>query len=148
VLSRTLPNATSSDPSALIGLWSKFQAEITPQCRVEPASATDVAKILEVATTYQCPFAVLAGGTSPFRHASNADGGITIDMRRMRTVELIDDELLLVKVGAGSRWADVYQKLDPMKLSATGTRNSLTGVTGSILGGMPPHRLLCIFLAN
>jgi hypothetical protein len=34
-------------------------------------------------------------------------------------------------------WADVYRYLDPLDLSAAGTRNSLTGVVGSILGGKP-----------
>lgn len=92
--------------------------------------------ILNVSKAYQCHFAVLAGGTSPFRHASNSEGGITIDMRRMKSVQLIDEDLLHVKVGAGAVWADVYRELDQRNMSATGTRNSLTGVTGSVLGGI------------
>jgi len=128
----------SLGPAAKINLWSNFQAEVVPQCRVEPSTAAEVSKILTVAKVYQCRFAVLAGGTSPFRYASNADGGITIDMQRMKRVELIDEDLLHVKVGAGAVWADVYRELDPRNMSATGTRNSLTGVTGSILGGMFP----------
>lgn len=57
-------------------------------------------------------------------------------MQRMKSVQLVDNDLLHVKVGAGAVWADVYRELDPRNMSATGTRNSLTGVTGSILGGM------------
>ena len=57
-------------------------------------------------------------------------------MQRMKSVQLVDNDLLHVKVGAGAIWADVYRELDPRNMSATGTRNSLTGVTGSILGGM------------
>jgi FAD/FMN-containing dehydrogenase len=113
---------------------------VVPQCRVEPQDAAAVAKVLTVAKIHQCQFAVLAGGTSPFRYASNAEGGITIDMQRMKSVQIVDDHLLHVKVGAGALWADVYRELDPRNMSATGTRNSLTGVTGSILGGMFPFQ--------
>ncbi|KAH8821358.1 hypothetical protein F5884DRAFT_827612 [Xylogone sp. PMI_703] len=134
-LSKILPDAVFSGTAARFDLWSNFQAEVVPQCRVEPQNASDVAKILAVAKVHWCHFAVLAGGTSPFRYASNADGGITIDMRRMKSVQIVDDQLLHVKVGAGAIWADVYRELDPRNMSATGTRNSLTGVTGSILGG-------------
>lgn len=53
-------------------------------------------------------------------------------------MQLVDNDLLHVKVGAGAGavWADVYRELDPRNMSATGTRNGLPGVTGSILGGM------------
>jgi hypothetical protein len=64
-------------------------------------------------------------------------------MRRMKSVELIDEDLLHVKVGASATWADVYRELDLRNMSATGTRNSLTGVTGSILGGMCSCRCPC-----
>ena len=117
-----------------VDLWSKFQAEVVPSCRVQPSNADEVAKILAVARGQKCHFAVLAGGTAPFRYASNADQGITIDMQKMKTLELIASDTLM-RVGAGALWADVYRELDLRNLSATGTRNSLSGVTGSILGG-------------
>ncbi|KAI9752324.1 MAG: hypothetical protein M4579_005667 [Chaenotheca gracillima] len=134
-LSRLLPASTFNGDFAKRDLWSLFQAQVSPQCRVEPRSAQDVADALSVARTHGCNFAVLGGGTSPFRGASSAEGGITIDLCRMRSIDFLDSEPGLVYVAAGNRWADVYRVLDARNLSATGTRNSLTGVVGSILGG-------------
>ncbi|CRG90521.1 Bifunctional solanapyrone synthase [Talaromyces islandicus] len=83
--------------------------------------------VLAVARRHECHFAVLGGGTSPFKGASVADQGITIDLQRMRDVEFADGLDLRISVGGGARWADVYQTLDPKNMSAVGTRNSLTG---------------------
>ena len=112
-----------------------FQAEAVPQCTVQPRRAQEVANALGVVRKHGCKFAVLGGGTSPFRGASNAHGGVTFDLRRMNNIEFSDPEALLLSVGGGTLWADVYSYLDPRNLSATGTRNSLTGVAGSVLGG-------------
>lgn len=55
----------------------------------------------------------------------------------MRHLEVYDDHegRIIVESGAGNVWADVYTRLDSLGISAAGTRNSLTGITGSILGG-------------
>lgn len=63
--------------------------------------------------------------------------GITINMKRMRYVQLNED-LLQVEAGAGALWSDVYRTLDPKNLSATGSRNARNGITGSIRGGIFP----------
>jgi hypothetical protein len=103
-----------------------------------------VAEILAIVRKHECHFAVLGGGTSPFRGASNAHEGVTISLRRMKEVSFVDETKREIRVGGGSLWADVYSALDPFNMSATGTRNSLTGVVGSILGGIqssPPFSL-------
>lgn len=53
----------------------------------------------------------------------------------MKEVSLIRGDTPSLRAGGGVVWADVYLVLDALKLSATGTRNSLTGVVGSVLGG-------------
>lgn len=53
----------------------------------------------------------------------------------MNKVEFVQGDTPTLNVGGGAIWADVYRELDPRNLSAVGTRNSLTGVVGSILGG-------------
>ncbi|KAH7347076.1 hypothetical protein BKA66DRAFT_432832, partial [Pyrenochaeta sp. MPI-SDFR-AT-0127] len=116
-------------------LWSAFQARVQPKCRIEPITSTQVAQSLSIIRQHDCHFAVLGGGTSPFKGASNADQGITISLRRMKEVKLISGDTPSVRVGGGVVWGDVYHVLDGMKMSATGTRNSLTGVVGSVLGG-------------
>lgn len=102
-------------------------------CRIEPQGSADVANILAVARRYECPFAILGGGVSPYRGASSADQGVTIDMRRMKKIAFVAEAAL--RVGAGSVWGEVYRALEPFNMSATGTRSSLTDVVGSILGG-------------
>jgi len=86
-------------------------------------------------TRTKLQFAVLGGGTSPFLEASNAQDGVTIDLALMNSVTLIRDDKLTLEVGGGALWADVYRQLDARNLSASGTRSSLPGVAGSILGG-------------
>ena len=56
-------------------------------------------------------------------------------MRRMKNISFFDGIESQISVGAGGLWADVYQTLESRNMSATGARNSLTGVVGSILGG-------------
>ncbi|CAD6576146.1 MAG: hypothetical protein ASARMPRED_007618 [Alectoria sarmentosa] len=133
-ISVTVDAPVYRDKAAKLELWSLFQGQTSPQCTVRPRGAGDVASVLAIAREQACHFAVLGGGTSPFKGASNAEGGITIDMSLLKNIEL-DPDSMEIAVGGGSLWADVYRFLDPRNLSATGTRNSLTGVVGSVLGG-------------
>ena len=128
-------------------LWSLFQAETSPKCTVRPRGTEDVASILAIAREHSCHFAILGGRRSPFKGASNAEGGITIDMTLLKYLDLHSD-LMQITVGGGSLWADVYSFLDPRNLSATGTRNSLTGVAGSVLGGERRRFPVCLSLSN
>jgi FAD/FMN-containing dehydrogenase len=102
---------------------------------VQPLSPEEVALALSVVKSHGCHFAVLGGGTSPFRGASNAEGGVTVDLYALNEIKFVGRDESYISVGGGNIWADVYQFLDPKNLSAVGTRNSLTGVAGSILGG-------------
>lgn len=133
-VSVTIDAPVYHDNAAKLELWSLFQAQTSPKCTVRSRGAGDVASVLAVAREHGCHFAILGGGTSPFKGASNAEGGITIDMGLLKNIEL-DPDSMEIAVGGGSLWADVYRFLDPRNLSATGTRNSLTGVVGSIIGG-------------
>lgn len=63
--------------------------------------------------------------------------GITIDMRAINAVEL-DKENMLVKVGAGALWQDVYDALESHGLSVLGGRIGDVGVAGLTLGGVSP----------
>ena len=132
-ISRNVDIPILYNEEAKIDMWSLFQANTSPKCTVQPKSAEDVASILAIAREHSCHFVILGGGTSPFQGASNAEGGITIDLRFLKTLELNSDSTEIT-VG-GAIWADVYRFLDARNLSAVGTRNSLTGVAGSVLGG-------------
>lgn len=66
--------------------------------------------------------------------AANIQDGVTIDLSRMNTV-VVNDDQLITRVGPGARWADVYSKLAPMNLSVVGGRVSHVGIAGLTLGG-------------
>lgn len=132
----SFPLETWTGDEATSDMWSLFQANVHPACRVAPKTSEEIASVLKVVVEHSCTFAVLGGGTSPFAGVSNAQDGVTIDLQRFQWVQFTDtNSTAFVDVGGGARWADVYEFLGPLELSAAGTRNSLTGVVGSILGG-------------
>lgn len=66
--------------------------------------------------------------------ASNAEGGVTIDLAQLNSVKLSKDKKS-VHVGAGSRWFDVYRTLETESLVVVGGRVADVGVGGLLLGG-------------
>lgn len=70
-----------------------------------------------------------------FAGASNADGGITIDLKHLNSLELSED-LSTARVGTANRWGEVYEVLEPLGLVVVGGRVSHVGVGGFTLGGM------------
>jgi FAD/FMN-containing dehydrogenase len=83
----------------------------------------------------QCHFAIKSGGHARYPGASNANGGVTIDLRRMNTVEIAENGMS-AQVCAGSRWRDVYQILEAQGLAVVGGSVADVGVGGLTLGGM------------
>jgi FAD/FMN-containing dehydrogenase len=82
---------------------------------------------------HNCPFAVKSGGHALSAGASNADGGITIDLKLLNRIDVLDEET--TRVGTGNKWATVYEYLEPLGKSVVGGRNGAVGVGGFILGG-------------
>lgn len=115
-------------------MWDAKQSDITPACRAEPASAEDVSFILETLVQENCHFGIKSGGHARTAGYSNADGGVTIDLVRMGTVEVSSDKKT-VKVGAGARWLDVYTKLEGDGIGVVGGRVADVGVGGLTLAG-------------
>jgi FAD/FMN-containing dehydrogenase len=99
-----------------------MQQERVPTCRVEPYTSEDITYILSIVQNEEaCHFAVRGGGHGTVPGASNARGGITIDLARLFFVELSPDRAS-VRVVGGARWVDIYRKLDPLGLSMNGGR--------------------------
>lgn len=106
----------------------------------------DVVRCVNYAREADLSLSVRAGGHGVAGNALN-DGGVVIDLTRMRQISIDPDERV-AKVGAGSRWMD----LDPVAiehgLATTGGRVSSTGIAGFTLGGgagwlMGTHGLAC-----
>lgn len=66
--------------------------------------------------------------------AANILDGITIDLSSMKAVNVAADHSS-VSVGAGARWEDVYNNLEPLGLAVAGGRAAPVGVSGLTLGG-------------
>ncbi|VDB99545.1 unnamed protein product [Peniophora sp. CBMAI 1063] len=105
----------------------------TSACSVEPGTAEDVGKILEIVGSTNTSFAVKGGG-----HASNvgfsSTTGVMISMTRFSNVTLSEDKST-VDVGAGLVWDDVYDALDGTGVNVVGGRVAGVGVAGFALGG-------------
>lgn len=82
----------------------------------------------------QCKFAVKSGGHGYFAGASNIDGGLTIDLVKLKTISISRDQTQ-TSVGTGNKWLNVYSALEPKGLSVVGGRVADIGTGGLTLGG-------------
>ncbi|KAK3062805.1 hypothetical protein LTS18_003321, partial [Coniosporium uncinatum] len=114
-------------------LWDAKQ-DLPPAYRVEPASSEDVRVLLEAVKEAQCHFAIKSGVHARFAGASNAEGGVNIDMVRLNEIRLSSDKKS-VTIGAGNRWMEVYRALEAEGLTVIGGRVADVGVGGLLLGG-------------
>lgn len=118
-------------------LWDAKQSTLIPACRVEPSTPAEVASVIAAVTKERCHFAIRGGGHSRIAGSSNAEDGITIDLKKFTFVEVAKDRKT-VRIGGGSVWGDVYRALEAQNLVVIGGRVSDVGVGGLTLGGMSP----------
>jgi len=126
------PNSTAYAESNTF--WSNRQSEVQPACFVTPRSTTEVSAAVKIITSYNVPFSVKSGGHTAFAGASNAQGGITIDLRNLNKITVSDDRET-VSVGPGNRWIEISTVLEPLGLAVVGGRAADVGVSGLVLGG-------------
>lgn len=115
-------------------IWDEKQYEVRPACRVEPSNTLDVSKILTVLLNHWCRFAVKGGGHAQAVDASNSVGGVTIDMNKMKRVEVSNDRST-ANLGPGLVLAEAYGALEPYNLTFIGGRVADVGVAGFTIGG-------------
>ena len=144
VLSSLLHNKVSfpSDGTYTSSVLSYFfqEARLAPACIVSPTSTADVSLIVRIMLeghrngSTKVPYAVRSGGHTPFAGAANTNGGVTIDLRAMDSVN-VSSNRTITSVGAGSIWKNVYEKIQPMNLTVLGARVAGLGVGGFLTGG-------------
>jgi FAD/FMN-containing dehydrogenase len=93
----------------------------------------DIRSALAFALENRLELAVRGGGHS-VAGACLADGGVTVDLRRMNGVS-VDPDARTATVAGGAAWGDFDTACQPHGLAATGGRVSTTGVAGLSLGG-------------
>jgi FAD/FMN-containing dehydrogenase len=105
-----------------------------PALVVRPRSADEVAAALAEAAQRHLAVSVRSGGHSPVGHSTNTDG-MVIDLMHLDSVEVLDAERRLVRVGGGATWGQVATALDPHGWAITAGDTSNVGVGGLTLGG-------------
>ncbi|KIA75583.1 hypothetical protein HK57_00642 [Aspergillus ustus] len=125
------------DDDDTFAIWDAKQQEVRPACRVEPSTASDVSQIINTLVSNWCPFAVKGGGHSRNPGDSNSIGGVTVDLDRMASVEILggDGNKTAARVGGGANTYQVYAALDAHNLSFVGGRVGTVGMGGFTLGG-------------
>ncbi|KAK3501379.1 hypothetical protein B0T13DRAFT_197721 [Neurospora crassa] len=115
--------------------WSNRQTDnIAPACFVAPENTLEVAATMKVLASLNTQFSVKGGGHTAFAGGSNSDGGVTVDLMYLTTLNVSSDRKT-VSIGAGNRWINVSEALDTLGLVVAGGRVADVGVSGLILGG-------------
>ncbi|KAM0133448.1 hypothetical protein ACHAP3_005974 [Botrytis cinerea] len=143
---------------SLASYFTLQEAQLKPSFVITPTSTQDVAQALKSLralnsqTEIQTKVAIRGGGHSPFAGSANINNGITIDLRKIDSVE-VNESKNVVSVGGGAIWGTVYDKLDAMGLSVVGGHVYDVGVGGFTLGGgfssfSPRYGMCCDMIDN
>jgi FAD/FMN-containing dehydrogenase len=108
-----------------------------PAAIAQCAGPRDVATAFDFARVHGLQVAVRGGGHSPAGHCV-LDGGIVIDLSRLRGVE-VDADARVARAGGGSTWVDFDQVTQAHGLVAPGGVVGSTDVCGLALGGGIGH---------
>src|SRR6266849_955548 len=104
-----------------------------PAAIIRCAGVADVVAAVNFARQGNLLVAVRGAGHN-IAGTSLCDGGIVIDLSRMKSVR-VDPARGTARVEAGATWADLNHELQVFGLAATGGYIGTTGVSGLTLGG-------------
>ncbi|KAH8427290.1 FAD-binding oxidoreductase [Aspergillus melleus] len=122
-----------------VGSYFSFQEQnVRPACVVRPTDAQDVAAIVKtMARTYRESgerFAIRSHGHMLSAEAANIQDGVTVDLRSLHQVT-VSQGRSTVRIGSGASWLQVYQTLDPLRITVAGGRDASIGAGGFLTGG-------------
>jgi FAD/FMN-containing dehydrogenase len=125
-----LPGAEGYDAARVV--WNRM-VDRRPAAVVRPTKADDVVTALRFARDHELQVAVRGGGHS-IPGLSTCDGGMVIDLSRMRGVE-VDPERRIARVSGGSLLGELDDAAQAAGLVCPVGVVSHTGVAGLTLGG-------------
>ncbi|MFI1732256.1 FAD-binding oxidoreductase [Streptomyces acidicola] len=111
------------------GVRHVYTAVGSPAAVIRPRSAVEVARALRLARETGGPLSVRSGGHGISSISTN-DGGTVIDLAALNSIERLDPDGNLVRIGPGSRWGDVAAALHPWGLSISSGDSGDVGVGG------------------
>jgi FAD/FMN-containing dehydrogenase len=106
----------------------------TPASVLRPASVGDVQTAVRYAVSSGKPLAVRGGGHS-FPGFGTNDGGIVIDLGDLASIDVVDKDKHIVRIGGGATWGQVVAALAPHNLAISSGDTKSVGVGGLTLGG-------------
>lgn len=112
---------------------STAYAVLTQAAVIRPTSADEVSVVVKFAAAHKIPFVVCGGGHST-SSASASEGGIVIDLCKMRNVN-VEPAAMTVAAEGGCTWEDVDVAAAQHGLATVGGTVNHTGVGGLTLGG-------------
>jgi FAD/FMN-containing dehydrogenase len=124
------PQTTGFDEA--VRIWNAM-VSTRPALVLQPASTRDVQEAIRFARANGLLLSIKGGGHN-IAGTSLAPGGITLDMSRLRTVE-VDPDRRLARVGPGCLLGDVDRATQNHGLATVLGFVSQTGVAGLTLGG-------------
>jgi FAD/FMN-containing dehydrogenase len=104
-----------------------------PSLIVQCTGVADVINAVNFAREHKLLVAVRGGAHSVAGH-SVCDGGIVIDLSKMKSVR-VDPEQRTARAEGGVKWCDFDYETQAFGLATTGGTNSDTGIAGLTLGG-------------
>lgn len=106
-----------------------------PGLVLQPATREEVVEAVAVARAHRdVPLSVRSAGHGISGRSTN-DGGLVIDLSRMRRIEVLDEESRLVRVEPGARWVDVAAALEPHGWALSSGDSGGVGVGGLATAG-------------
>ncbi|KAI0388467.1 FAD-binding domain-containing protein [Xylariaceae sp. FL0594] len=119
--------------TARIDSYFNNGAKLKPGCLLMPQTTSEVAAAVTALVKSSIKFAVRSGGSN-FWPSNNIDGGVTIDLGRINSIEY-DPAIEAVKLGAGSISGQIYEKLAEHDRAVGAAREASVGITGLALSG-------------
>ena len=81
-----------------------------PDFIVRAGSTEEIQEIVRLANQYKVPIVPIGAFTGVYRGAVPLEGGIMLDMSRMKNIE-IDEDIMTVTLEPGVNWAHAYREL-------------------------------------
>ncbi|MEV0234400.1 FAD-binding oxidoreductase [Nonomuraea sp. NPDC050786] len=106
----------------------------SPAYVLRPKSVVDVRAAVGFAADAGLALSVRGGGHA-FAGFGTNDGGVVIDLSLLATVEIVDKERHLVRIGGGATWGQVAAALAPHGLAISSGDTRGVGVGGLTLSG-------------
>jgi alkanesulfonate monooxygenase SsuD/methylene tetrahydromethanopterin reductase-like flavin-dependent oxidoreductase (luciferase family) len=127
-------DAVEPGDAAYARLRSTYLRGGNPGLVLQPRDPSEVAEAVRWAQTQPVPLSVRSGGHGISGRSTN-HGGIIIDLRQLRSIDVIDPSTRRVRVEPGARWGEVAAALAPHGWALTSGDYGGVGVGGLATAG-------------